>query len=583
MAPKPEIVSQTKSMSVDSFRTQLRKDVADVCQTLGINYDKEQDRGFAFQIWIAELLLRIEGIEQDPKDTVFKSKDLKIDIAFEDEDDKLLVLAQTKYVSIAANPDVPEAEVHDFFKRHEILLTQDDWVFENASDELYDLISDYRERLRSGWKVAFYFVTTGKASERVKKLVEGLDRSVKEAYENVKFDLYDFYALKDLYIRSQAIEAAISEFVDIQFPENAWVGRQSPHRTLVSVVKGNTLVNLYRKEKESLFAYNIRSFLGKGMNKEIVETAKTNPSEFYYFNNGVSAICTKMENLGNNIFRLHNFQIINGAQTVGSLAAVRDLSSDCEVLLRITEGASVKTEKGFNADIIRFNNTQNVVKASDFRSNDKIQLWLEDRFQRLKPRGAVRTPLRYVRKRTHHRVRAATPIKFEEFAKVRFAYLWDPTKCVADPRALWTLREDGGNYEDAFGVNDELHDFWDDKTFEQGLFALVVYLHVLTRIKELIKKDRVAFHFLQRLRFWAVGLARTYVENAATDIDKLLQSEAEFKKWFDDFWKLFMQTVVPAHQSAENDGITNFSLARSDGRWQQARQTFGLLQKAGAY
>jgi hypothetical protein len=49
------------------------------------------------------------------------------------------------------------------------------------------------------------------------------------------------------------------------------------------------------------------------------------------------------------------------------------------VLLRITEGESVKTEKGFNADVIRFNNTQNIIKSSDFRSNDPIQLWLEKR------------------------------------------------------------------------------------------------------------------------------------------------------------------------------------------------------------
>src|SRR5581483_4934763 len=543
------LAEAVKSMSVDSFRQQLRKEVTAVCETLGKNYDKEQDRGFAFEIWAAELLLRLESVDEEPENVVFKSNDLKIDIAFEDEDNKLLIFGQTKFVSIASNPDVPETEVHDFFKRHEILQTQDEWIYEHASDELYDLVSDYRTRLKTGWKIGYYFISTGKASDRVKKLAEALDKKVKETDENVSFEFYDFYGLKELYVRSQAIEATISDFVDIQFAENTTISKKSPHRTLVSVVRGNALVNLYRKEKDSLFAYNIRSFLGKRVNKDIVETAKSNPSEFYYFNNGVSAICTSIEDRGKNIFRLHNFQIINGAQTVGSLAAVRDLSSDCEVLLRITEGASVKTEKGFNADIIRFNNTQNVVKASDFRSNDKIQLWLEDRFARLRPRGAISSSMRYVRKRTHHRVRAATPIKFEEFAKVRFAFLYEPTKCVADPRALWTLKEDGGSYEDAFGINEELHDFWDDKTFEQALFALLVYLQVLRRVKELIKKDKVSFHFLQRLRFWAVSLAKTYLDNEGVDLDKLLQSETEFKKWFDDFWKLFMQTVVPAHQS----------------------------------
>jgi AIPR protein len=349
-------VERPKSLSVESFRQQLRKEVMAVCQTLGKNYDKEQDRGFAFEIWVAELLQKIESIDADPEDSVFQTNDLKIDIAFEDEDSKLLALAQTKFVSIAANPDVPEHEVHDFFKRHELLSAHDDWVFEHASEELYDLISDYRERLKTGWKIGYTFISTGTASDRVKGLVETLNKAIKEVQENVTLELCDFYGRKDLYIRSQAIEASISEYVDIQFAENATIKKEVPHRTLVSVVKGNTLVGLYRKEKDSLFAHNIRSFMGKRANKEIVETAKSKPSEFYYFNNGVSGICTEIEDRGKNIFRFHNFQIINGAQTVGSLSAVRDLSSECEVLLRITEGASVKTEKGFNADIIRFNN-----------------------------------------------------------------------------------------------------------------------------------------------------------------------------------------------------------------------------------
>jgi hypothetical protein len=560
-----------------------RNEIVTVCKTLGKNYDKEQDRGLAFEVWVAELLLQLESLESDPSEIIFQSKDLKIDIAFEDENNKLLVLAQTKFVSISANPDIEESEVHDFFRRHEILHTQDDWVIEHASEELYDLISNYRDKLKTGWKVTFYFISTGTASVRIKQLVRTLDDQAKELTPTVSFDLYDFYALKELYVRSKSLEASISEFVDVQFADGATLSKKAPHRTLLSFVKGNTLVNLYRKEKDSLFAYNVRSFMGKRVNKDIVDTARERPAGFYYFNNGVSAICTKIEEKGKNHFRFYNFQIINGAQTVGSLSAVRDLSAECEVLLRVTEGASVKTEKGFNADIIRYNNTQNIVKASDFRSNDPIQLWLEDRFQRLRPRGAVQSPLRYVRKRTHHRVRAATPVKFEDFAKVRFAYLYEPTKCVADPRALWTLTEDGGSYELSFGVDGELHDVWDDKGFNQALFVVLVYMRTLQRTKELIKKDKSGFFFLQRLRFWAASLARAHIENYGSPLETVLESENEFNKWFDNFWKLFMQTVIPAHQSAQNDGISNFALVRNEGRWSQARRTFTLLQKSGAY
>ena len=248
-------------------------------------------------------------------------------------------------------------------------------------------------------------------------MVASLDRSVKQKAPSVNFALLDFYDLKERYISSRSIDAPISEYVDIQFPKEYFILKETPHRTILSVIKGNALVNLYKKEKESLFAHNVRSFLGKRVNKEVVETAVKDPDNFYYFNNGVSAICTKIEKIGSNSYRFHHFQVINGAQTIGSLRAAGDLDPACEVILRITEGASVKTEKGFNADIIRYNNTQNVVRASDFRANDKIQLWLEDRFNNLKARGAVKFPFRYVRKRSFHRVREAYPIKLEELAK----------------------------------------------------------------------------------------------------------------------------------------------------------------------
>jgi hypothetical protein len=537
---------------------------------------------FAFEVWAAELLLRIEGTDADPADLVYKTNDLKVDIAFEEEDGKVLVLGQTKFVSIASNPDVSETEVHDFFKRHEIFLDQDKWFAEHASEQLHDLLVDYRDRLKNGWAIKYYFLTTGTASDRVKELVQALDRAVKTKAENVSFELYDFYRLKDVYTRTRSLEATIAPFVDIQFPEGTMVIKDKPHKTLLSVVKGNALVNLYRKEKDSLFAYNIRSFLGKRVNRELVDTAKYGPSDFYYFNNGVSAICTRIEHKHDNVYRFHDFQIINGAQTVGSLHAVRDLSPECEVLLRITEGASVKTEKGFNADIIRYNNTQNVVKASDFRSNDKIQYWLEDKLKTTRARGAIRSPLAYIRKRSFHRTRAATVVKFEDFAKIRFAFLHEPTRCIADPRSLWTLNEDGGLYESAFGVGGEIAEFWSDSEFELALFSIVVFLEVMQRTKALIKKDKEEFFFLQRLRFWAVSLAKAHVDTNQLRVSDLLESDAAFKKWFDQFWNLAMQVFTMAHENADHDDISTFALARNETRWQQTRRSFVKLLKAGS-
>lgn len=570
------MAQQEVGMSVDAFRNQLRKEVEEICKSNGKSYDNNQARGFAFQVWVADLLMRIHAIDEIGEECVFTTNDLKIDIAFDEEETKTLCLSQTKHES----GDIQESEVNDFFSRHSILLNQRQWVREHASEDLNDLIADYAQRVAEGWNINFYFISTGRASDRTKKLATDLDIEIKKKHPNVNFVLYDLYSLKEQFIRSKSLEQAITETVEIQFGRGNFIEKDHPHRTIVAIVKGNTIVNLYRKEREALFAYNIRSFLGKRVNNPIVETADKDPSEFFYFNNGIAAICTRMDELGRDTFRFENFQIINGAQTVGSLAAVGSLSSDCEVILRVTQGASVKTEKGFNADIIKYNNTQNVVRASDFRSNDKIQLWLEEEFNQVKARGAIARPVRYVRKRSFRRVREADVIRLEELAKIRFAFNHEPTRCIADPRSLWTHEEDGGFYEQAFGLNGKLEDSWDSAEFRKTLFAAVTFQKIMQRIAELTKQDKASYHFLRRLRYWAVTLAALSIDHYKLDTEKLLGSAAEFDGWFKKFWADIFRDLVNAHQAAQVDKISNFALARNETRWNQTRQTVLLVLKA---
>ena len=173
------------------------------------------------------------------------------------------------------------------------------------------------------------------------------------------------------------------------------------------------------------------------MNKDIITTAESDPGSFYYFNNGVSAICTSFHIDDLNVVTAENFQIINGAQTVGALSAAKP-DSDIEVLLRVTEGLSVKTDRGFNADIIKYNNTQNIVKSSDFRSNDKIQTWLEGKFKNMRERGAV-TKIAFMRKRNNRRVPGSYVVRLEDLAKIRHTFTVEPTRSVADPKSLWTM------------------------------------------------------------------------------------------------------------------------------------------------
>ena len=77
------------SLSTEQFRTQLRSELTKICADLGKSYDNNQHRGYGFEIWVADLLLKLNDIEGDGADFVYASNDLKIDIAFEDEETEL--------------------------------------------------------------------------------------------------------------------------------------------------------------------------------------------------------------------------------------------------------------------------------------------------------------------------------------------------------------------------------------------------------------------------------------------------------------------------------------------------------------
>lgn len=132
---------------------------------------------------------------EEEKVTTFSTNDLKFDLIIEDDEQKVVYFCQTKFVSVKNNPDIVESEVHDFFQRHRLLL-DGNWVHEHASDELLDYVGDYPTRLDEGWQAHFYFVSTGTATPRQKKLVAELEEKAKADYFGISFNLMDFSAIK---------------------------------------------------------------------------------------------------------------------------------------------------------------------------------------------------------------------------------------------------------------------------------------------------------------------------------------------------------------------------------------------------
>ena len=385
------------SLSVSEFKKQLEGDVRDICSANNWNYDTSSQRGWAFQIWIARLFAdRDRGIETSPDEGVFHTGDGGLDIILEATNEKVLYFIQTKYRSLSKTPPIERQDVTDFFGAHTRML--DPTTFEAVVPlSVRDYIGNYESNLTNGFRAHFYFVSTGRDADGKCHELARAQAAMFEKQDGVSFHVLDFDGLKDFYVETKRLEYSIPDRVSLDLGSGRWIYMEEPRPTLVCVIKANQLKNLYKKEGDALLAHNIRTFLGrKSLNKGIIDTASQTPADFFYFNNGISGICTDLtiEETPKKVTAFASkFQIINGAQTVGSLAK-SSTTADCYVLLRVTEGESVSTEKGFNASIIKYKNTQNIVKASDFRSNDPIQQWLEARCRKQRTAGnAIRNLL----------------------------------------------------------------------------------------------------------------------------------------------------------------------------------------------
>lgn len=550
-------------VQVNEFKNLLKEDL----RSLEDEYGHKEDDGYAFAQWCADLIKRNDPhLEPDAEEALTSGgSDLKADIVFDDSDRKYGVIAQCKFRSLKSLKLIDETEVNDFFQRHKHFMDRH-WIKENGSERAIDLLIDYKDKIEGGYHFDYFFITTTRIPDdpkRINGLIEKINASYQEEGINIECKLYDFHALKEYHVHSLSLAESTPDEVEIELQKDIFFERDKPYPSIIASIKGNALIDLYKRYKNSIFTYNIRNYLGdRNINQTIKETAENKPGDFFYFNNGISAICTNFEFDGDKI-KVRGFQIINGAQTVGALWRA-GYQEDLRVLFRLTTTKSVKTESGINSEIIRFNNTQNSIKISDFKSNEPIQKWLESRFKNEK-RHALLGSYIYKRKRSFEKApRGKTGIGLEEFGKIRYAFLYEPTLVSDSPRQLWANKEGGGSYEKAFGVDGEIIDAWSDQTFIDSLVAILCYKKIENAVK--IVSRKTSYTQLGRLKYFILRMMYVFLEEeiGRSKFEKLLDDEKFFNKTWEEFWKTAKPSIFLEYEKAQDAGTTTYALARNE-------------------
>lgn len=151
----------------------------------------------------------------------------------------------------------------------------------------------------------------------------------------------------------------------------------------ITAVPARVLHRLYNKHKTRLFSANVRDYLGSrrsdaNINNGIKRTAQSSPQDFWVFNNGITVLTHQFEEVvvkGRRQLQVRGVSIVNGAQTTGAIGSLSK-APDSTALVPARFVQTSKPELIY--DIIQYNNSQNKVTASDFRSTDRIQKRLRE-------------------------------------------------------------------------------------------------------------------------------------------------------------------------------------------------------------
>ncbi|MFE2721336.1 AIPR family protein [Kitasatospora sp. NPDC059327] len=179
----------------------------------------------------------------------------------------------------------------------------------------------------------------------------------------------------------------------LQMPEPRYEGE--PFLAYYGNISADQVARWYAAERHRLFQRNIRHPLGlTRVNADLVDTLLRRPEHFWYFHNGITVLCDRMDAGVRGHLELFGASVVNGAQTVASIHEAYERNpetvSRARVSLRII--SLEDAPPNFGQQVTMATNTQNGMAPQDFRAQDKVQ-------ERLRYDFDVTLDKRYVTKR----------------------------------------------------------------------------------------------------------------------------------------------------------------------------------------
>lgn len=532
------------------------------------NLDTKTKGKLFLKFYLNEIFQKTYNIDADAieQGIVDNANDKGIDFITIDEDKVYIIQTKYKYK--------PLKEIPDFINLPESIKTD---LYKNTCNaELKAYFTEIKRKKNLEYNLLF--VTTEKVSNEEEEYYASLVNN-----EHIQFSIIDSTKLRAEYesIKTMGDNPPDRVSLNLGNEDVLELNTISPNETILITQKGSKLKGLYQNSeyRERLFNLNIRQWLGKNtVNKGMIETLETAPDKFFYYNNGITAICEDYRwDKEKQILECTKFQVVNGAQTLTTIAKEPETIdlSNVKVLIKIVKAdkyTSGDKESSLAFNIVKNNNSQTVIKSIDFRSNDAIQIAIENKVKEYKLKYPLEYPMAkdivYKRKRRLNEPKKKT-IAMENIAKTYYCMFLNPPDVYLSSKKMWDISENGHYYK-IFGVNGQKVNTISDEEFYKLFASYYIYCYIDLKIKNILttksKEEYIPYYFKyhiiwgiyellkikygdeQIIRIFKQIVNKGYYVNAQVNETK----ERTFDIYFDKIQRFIISKVDEAKEDTEN-------------------------------
>lgn len=332
--------------------------------------------------------IHLRDMNETKDDITDGSGDKQIDAIVINDEKSVIYIIQGKFTSGDLLNAEPLRETFSSWAQLRNLVR----LQEIGNDKLKRKLSEVSQALEDDYEVVFEIVTTSQFTESAQQDIAVFQKEIAEISDKddliCSLNVVDSEEILRRYDLSLETEnPSINYTLDLS-KGNFIHSNIANTQVLMGNLQLSECIKIPGIKNGTLFKKNVRQSLGlsNSVNKGIKQTIYSDKhKDFFFFHNGITAICNKMEKNENQI-KFYGLNVVNGCQSLNTILSCSEkvkTLEDTSLLFRVYE-----IPQRDRADRISINtNSQSAVKPRDLRSNDKRVLSIKKQFEQKYPQG----------------------------------------------------------------------------------------------------------------------------------------------------------------------------------------------------